>query len=418
MTAAAPYPDRRLAPRPLPLHLTSASLLWRSSRAALTSLPNGWPLSNMPGKISDDRLPALAGDVARLGREAVAEALDRELSRRADAFLTGLETYRRHPYRRPAARLPVLWRAVGSDGGAARLLDYGRGGSGPAVLIVPSLINRHYILDLLPERSFARYLAAQGLRPLLLDWGEPGESERDFALADYIAGPLINAFAAALESTGRPVAVLGYCMGGLLSLALALQRSADIACLALLATPWDFHADAPEQERLLASAIEALPLYAGAAGPLPVEAIQALFAALDPFLAERKFVHFAGLDPQGTAARDFVALEDWINDGVPLARNVALECARSWYRDNQPARGLWQVGEQPIRPEGCTKPALVVVPSRDRIVSPASAEPLAAAIPGADVLRPPFGHIGMMASPSAPQAVWQPIADWLRAALA
>jgi polyhydroxyalkanoate synthase len=150
-------------------------------------------------------------------------------------------------------------------------------------------------------------------------------------------------------------------------------------------------------------------------GPLPVSVIQALFAALDPFLAERKFIRFAGLDPEGAAARDFVALEDWINDGVPLARQVALECARSWYRDNAPAHGMWQVGGRSLRPEELDKPALVVLPSRDRIVPPASAEPLAMMVPGATVLRPPFGHIGMMASPSAPAAVWQPIADWLRA---
>jgi polyhydroxyalkanoate synthase subunit PhaC len=412
MTTAAQGLDRRLAPRPLPLHLASASLLWLSSRAALTSLPNGWPLSKTPGTLSGDGLAALVGEVARLGREAVAEALDRELRRRADAFLTGLETYRRHPYRRPARRVPVIWRS-----GAARLLDYGRGGDGPAVLIVPSLINRHYILDLLPERSFARHLAARGLRPLLLDWGEPGESEHDFTLGDYIDGPLANALSAAIESAGRPVAVLGYCMGGLLSLALALRRPADIACLALLATPWDFHAEGPEQARLLAAVVAALPLYVGGAGALPVEVIQALFAGLDPFLAERKFARFAGLDPEGAAARDFVALEDWINDGVRLARNVALECARSWYRDNEPARGLWQVGGRPILPEEWCKPALVVLPSRDRIVPPASAEPLAAAIRDADVLRPAFGHIGMMTSAGAPQTVWQPIAGWLRAAL-
>ena len=69
----------------------------------------------------------------------------------------------------------MLWR-----GGAARLLDYGRGAAVPAVLIVPSLINRHYILDLLRERSFVRYLAAQGLRPLVLDWGEPGHDRARF----------------------------------------------------------------------------------------------------------------------------------------------------------------------------------------------------------------------------------------------
>jgi len=214
-----------------------------------------------------------------------------------------------------------------------------------------------------------------------------------------------------------------------LALALALRRRADIACLALLATPWDFHAERGDQARLLGALIELLPMFLGPADPVPVALTQGLFAALDPFLAERKFVRFAGLDPQGAAAggggahggaaaRDFVALEDWINDGVPLARNVALECARSWYRDNDPARGLWQVAGRPVQPAELVKPALVVLPSRDRIVPPASAEPLATAIPGASVLRPPFGHIGMMASPAAPQAVWQPIADWLRAALA
>jgi polyhydroxyalkanoate synthase len=418
MTAAVRRPDRRLAPRPLPLHLAGASLLWLTSRAALTSLPNGWPPSNTPGLAANHRLAALGDDVARLGREAVGAALDRELHRRADAFLTGLETYRRHPYRRPTERVPVLWRAVGRDGGAARLLDYGKDRAAPTVVIVPSLINRHYIVDLLRERSFVRHLARRGLRPLVLDWGEPGQTERGFGLGDYIDGPLTGSLTAAVDSAGRPVALLGYCMGGLLTLALALRRPADIACLALLATPWDFHAETLEQARLLAAVIECLPLYAGAAGPLPVAVIQGLFAALDPFLAERKFVRFGGLDPEGGTARDFVALEDWINDGVPLARNVALECARSWYRENQPPRGLWRVGGQPIRPEGLEKPALVVLPSRDRIVPPASAEPLAAAIPGATVLRPPFGHIGMMASAGAPEAVWQPITDWLRAALA
>lgn len=408
--------DRRLMPRPLPGHLASAMLLWASSRAALTSLPNGLPLSNAPANPAGERLRELAGEIARHGADAVAAALDRELNRRAAAFLTGLEAYRRHPYRRAASHVPVLWRR-----GPARLLDYGRTGPRtavpPTVLIVPSLINRHYILDLLPERSFVQHLAAAGLRPLVLDWGEPGEVERAMSLDDYIAVPLAAALAAAVDSAGRKVALIGYCMGGLLALAAALRRSEDVACLGLLATPWDFHAERQAQAQLLGALAEWLPLFVGDADAVPVSVIQSLFLALDPFLAERKFIRFAGLDQDGEAARGFVALEDWINDGVKLARPVALECARSWYRDNDPARGLWRVAGRPVRPEDVAVPTLVVLPSRDRIVPPESAAPLAVAIASAAVLRPSLGHIGMMASNGAPAAAWQPIAEWLRAQL-
>src|SRR5216684_3389480 len=130
--------DRRLMPRPLPAHLASAMLLWLSSRAALTNFMSASPRSSD----ADDRLPALVAEIRGLGHERVAAALDRELRRRANAFLAGVEAYRRHPYHRARARVPVRWRR-----GAARLLDYGSGSAAPVVLIVPSLINRYTILD-------------------------------------------------------------------------------------------------------------------------------------------------------------------------------------------------------------------------------------------------------------------------------
>ncbi len=160
---------------------------------------------------------------------------------------------------------------------------------------------------------------------------------------------------------------------------------------------------------------DCLPLLCDDQGALPVEVVQSLFFMLDPFSAERKFTRFAALDPNGDKARAFVALEDWVNDGVPLAAAVARDCARSWYGDNEPARGLWQIGGETVDPKRLRSPALVVVPSRDRIVPPSSAEPLAAALGGATVLRPPLGHVGMMSAARAPAMLWPAIADWLRA---
>jgi polyhydroxyalkanoate synthase len=381
-------------------------LLWQSSRAGLASLSAGLPLSKA-ASLAGERLKELAQHAPA----NLSAALGREVSSRTDLFLRGVERYRGHPYRRPPSDAPVLWVE-----GSTRLLDFG--GAGAPVLVIPSLINRYHVLDLLPDRSFVRYLAGRGLRPLLVDWGEPGLDETGFTLTDYIAGRLEPAMAAARAKTGKPVAVLGYCMGGLLALALALRRSADTAALALLATPWDFHAERPEQSRLLAAVVAALPRLYGPMGALPVEVIQTLFWSLDPFLAERKFVRFAGLDPGGAEARTFVALEDWINDGVPLAWAVAQECARGWYGDNDPSAGRWRVGGHPVIPFDFDKPALVVVPRRDRIVPPASAAPLAQALADATVLRPAFGHIGMMAAGDARQTVWRPIADWLHQRLA
>ena len=400
-----PSPDRRLAPRPLPAHLTSAAALWLSSRAALPF----WKIASPPSNETGRRWRALGEEIDACGPDQFAAALDAEIGRRATAFITGLEAYRRHPYRRSAAAMPVIW-----EEGASRVLDYCGEPGAPAVLVIPSLINRYYVLDLLPERSFLRFLAGQGLRPLVVDWGEPGPVELGLDLGGYVER-LDRAFTAASQSSGKPIAVVGYCMGGLLALALAQRRQPQVACLALLATPWDFAAERPIPPGLLRFFDEWLSTSAAAA--LPVELVQSLFFMLDPFLAQRKFVRFAALDPTGAEARSFVALEDWINDGVPLPIGVARECLASWYGDNMPGRGLWQVAGTKVRPQQFRRPTLVVIPGRDRIVPPLSAEPLAAAIPNAEVMRPPLGHIGMMSAARAPDMLWSPIAGWLKAQL-
>src|SRR5437763_1716264 len=258
----------------------------------------GSPLSNAP---AEDPLQALAKELQQLGADRIAAALDRELLRRAHDFAAGLEAYRRHPFRRRAPGVPVVWQE-----GEVRLLDYGSARKAPAVFVIPSLINRYYVLDLLPEQSFLRHLAASGLRPFVVDWGEPGAAERGFTLTGYIAGPLDRALTKARDLTRGPVAVIGYCMGGLLALALALRRPRDTAALALLATPWDFHAERPEQARFLGELGAFLPRFLGAGEPFPLSVIQFLFLMLDPFLAERKFIRFAALDPKGPTARGFV----------------------------------------------------------------------------------------------------------------
>lgn len=401
-------PPPRQGPRPLPLHLMSAIGAWLSSRAAWPMLKSGllpWrPEFALQGASLGLALSALDNGKS----EAFAAALDDELIARAETFLAGLEAYRRHPYRRDLADPPLLW-----QDGTTRLLDYGPPDGAP-VLIVPSLINRAYILDLAQGQSLLRYLCKEGLRPLLVDWGAPAEEERGFALDDYIARRLVAAAEAAAAEAGEAPIVLGYCMGGLLALALAALAPERVRALALLATPWRFHAERAEQARLLGAL--AAPLTRGYAslGELPVDVLQSLFAAQDPLLAMRKFSRFAAMAPDSKEALGFVALEDWLNDGVPLALPVARDCLGGWYGEDLPGRGLWRVSGKKILPAKLDLPSLVVVPAQDRIVPPKTAAALADELPQATTLTPTLGHIGMIVGREAPRAVWAPLATWLK----
>ena len=223
-------------------------------------------------------------------------------------------------------------RAVWTEG-ETRLLDYGSPAIGAArpALFVPSLMNRSYVLDLAPGHSMLRWLAGQGVRPLLLDWGWPTEVERRFTLTDYVAGRLERAMTAAARVAGGKTTLAGYCMGGTLAVAAAARRPDLLSGLALLAAPWDFHA-AGRRPRTLARALPLLEPALAFNQTLPVDLLQVLFALLDPWGVAEKYRSFARLDQDGARARLFVALEDWLNDGVPLGAPVARECLAGMVR--------------------------------------------------------------------------------------
>src|SRR5262249_9188801 len=139
-----------------------------------------------------------------------------------------------------------------------------------------------------------------------------------------------------------------------------------------------------------------------------------LFALLDPWGVADKYRAFARLRQDSQRASLFVALEDWLNDGVPLAADVARTCLRDWYGANAPARGDWRIAGLPVDPRAITVPAFVAVPERARIVPPDSARPWARLIPGGVLHEPAAGHIGMAAGGRAETALWRPLLRWLQ----
>jgi poly(3-hydroxyalkanoate) synthetase len=388
----APAPLRRRGPRPLWLHLMQPSPDWKLvlQRLSAQAQTAGLPLPNLAH-------PNLAHpNLAHPGLAHPGLTPD-------PALLAGIAAYRRHPYHRTIEDPPVIWRE-----GSTRLLDYGPPGA-PPLLVVPSLVNRAYVLDLLPGHSMLRFLAAGGVRPLLLDWGYPDDAERAFTLSDYIAGRLERAMA----SIGGPLTLVGYCMGGLMAVAAAQRRPDLVRRLVLLATPWDFWAASARQAQDLAALLPLLEPMMAESGTLGIDGLQTLFSLLDPGAVGEKYRDFAGQDQASARARMFVAMEDWLNDGIPLAAPVARETLAGWYGRNTPMEGEWRVLGMPVRPERLDMACFVATPARDRIVPPESARALGLAIAGATIHTPRAGHVGMIAGSGARAQLWEVLLDWL-----
>jgi polyhydroxyalkanoate synthase subunit PhaC len=380
----APQPQH-LGPRPLPLH-------WNIYLTSLLSSAPGLLLLNsnlLPSQ--SPQLQSLAQRLSQLPANQLGPALAKASASKLQQFLCGVERYHHYPRTKPQKAMPIVW-----QDGSSQLLRYGK--SGVPVLVLPSLINRGYILDLDAQRSWLRSLTTQGLCPYLLEWGEPATAEHDYTLTDYA-----NRAARALKFIGQPVQLVGYCMGGLLALKLSEQHPRLIRQLTLLATPWDFHAPSATAAQRAASLYR---LWQPGLQGLPVDLIQTLFTLLDPLGPAQKFARFAEL-PDGPEADAFVALEDWLNDGVTLTARVADTCLIDWYERN--------AAHEFVNPSQVQVPTLVMIPQQDKIVPPESAEALAARLPDCRRLRVPLGHIGMMVSHHAPEVSWKPLAKWLGA---
>ena len=402
--ADTPGPLMRRGPRPLLLHLTLAMLRSNVSRGTSPLWNADWQTSSAAILQSIQSAVQDGNHESEFSASVVAETL-----RQDAALIEGIAAYRRHPYQRTLTDPPAVWTE-----GSSRLLDYGPAGGLP-VLFVPSLINRAYVLDLAEGYSMLRWFAAHDVRPLLLDWGWPEETERRFSLTDYVAGRMERAMTAACRLTGTTPVLAGYCMGGTLAVAAAQRRPELISGLTLLAAPWDFHAPEPGRAIQAANTLPLLEPALAFSHALPVDLLQSLFALLDPWGVADKYRGFARLPPDSERARLFVALEDWLNDGVPLAADVARACLGEWYGQNAPARGAWRIAGLPVNPAEIAMPTFVAVPGRDRIVPPESARPLARLIPGAVLHQPEAGHIGMAAGGRAEASLWRPLLGWLRA---
>lgn len=268
-------------------------------------------------------------------------------------------------------------------------------------MLIPSLVNSHLILDLSDSLSLARHLAAAGFDPWLVDWGMPTAEDAALDLAGHIKHRLLPL----VQSIGRPVSLVGYCLGGTIALgAAALMNALSVATIA---APWRFDLyPAAERERIAALWRQSKPL-CQRLGYVPMEVLQSGFWSLDPQRTIRKYAAFADMEPDSDAERAFLAVEDWANEGAPLTYAAGCDLFERLYAGNDTGAGNWTVGGVEVDPAALPCPTLAIQSSTDRIVPAEAAPPLR------QRRDSPLGHVGMIVSRKAPEQIWQPLSEWL-----
>jgi polyhydroxyalkanoate synthase len=282
------------------------------------------------------------------------------------------------------------------------------------VLIVPSLINRWYVLDLVPGKSFVEWLVARGHDVFLIDWGTPGPEDRYVTFDDVCDRYIGRALRIAASAGPRGEAhLLGYCMGGILTSIHAAARPERIASMVTLAAPVRF-----DGTGLLGAWTHSRTFDVGvlvdAFGNVPWPLMQASFHMLRPTLLLQKLVHVIDRAWDDESFEGFLALETWGNDNVSFPGECYRRYIEALYQRDELARGVFTLSGRPAKLSSIRCPVLAVTFEHDSIVPWRTAAELVDLVGSEDKrhLHLPGGHVGAVVSKSASKRLWPELAKF------
>ena len=282
------------------------------------------------------------------------------------------------------------------------------------LLLVPSMINRWYVLDLREGTSLARSLVDADVDTWCLDWGAPEDEDRYLTWEDVLAR-LDRMVRRVQRETGAPrVGVLGYCMGATLSGIYTALEPERVAAFVNLAGPFDFSA-AGSLGHMVNPRWFDVDAIADAGNVHPSQ-MQAGFVALRPTLQIAKWVGFLDRAHDRASRVSFDALERWAGDNIAFPASAYRTYIRELYQENALVRGTHHVRGRAVRLGDIRCPVLTVAAERDTICPLVAARGLNDHVGSDDVemLVVPGGHVGAVIGSKAPKKLYPAIGAWLK----
>ena len=158
-------------------------------------------------------------------------------------------------------------------------------GAQGAVLLVPSLVNGPYIMDLMPRHSLVGGLLERGVDVFMLEWDMPPVGIGGVDMEEVVVRLIPRAVRAArrrLGTRGAELTVLGQCLGATVAaVSLALEPGLAAGFVSLTA-PYDFTPDCLLKRWTSKEVFKLEAVYAAFPDAVPHELLQIAFPLLDP----------------------------------------------------------------------------------------------------------------------------------------
>lgn len=290
------------------------------------------------------------------------------------------------------------------------------------VLIVTSLVNQPYILDLVPGQSMVEFLLKQGFDVYMIEWGRPRREHSSLTLEDHVLDRLPRCVARVLEVSGqRELSIIGYCVGGLLSVLYAALEPRpehralkgtlkNLVCMAApvnsdgLVSLKAWMGPAFDEEALI-----------GHYGNVPADWVQNTLRALRPMGKVAGAMNLLNQADNEDVVKSNLRMGRWETDNIPFPGGVFRQMVNQFLRGNQLVKGQWHIGGRCADLAAVKVPLLHLLAQDDHITPYASSRDLVLLAGSADKqeIIVKGGHVGLVAGRGAELRMWPALDAWL-----
>jgi polyhydroxyalkanoate synthase subunit PhaC len=294
----------------------------------------------------------------------------------------------------------------------------------PPVLLVPPLAAPASCFDLRRGCSLAEHLLAMGRSPYVVDYGSIAYGDRNLGIEHWVDDVIPRAIEAVSADGGTAdgeVQLVGWCLGGIMSLLATAGNARPIRSVAVVASPFDV-----TEVPMIAPLRPLANLAGGGVGTL---AYKLLGGAPAPLV--KRMYRLAGFDkyvmkPLTLAAnlddRDFLAqveaVDDFMGNMLAYPGRTFGQIYHRFLRRNDLADGRIELGGRTIDLADVRVPVLSIAGEGDGIAPRKAVHHVAELLPNAPEVRiasAPGGHLGVLTGRAARRTTWRMLDDFLAA---